>query len=90
MPGLSDLQVLSVGVAPPGGPSASSAISAVQALSENSSVTTQGAVLVTLAVDPAVAGKLIQLAEVGMPYLALNAPNEKPNFGGTTTLFPMN
>jgi pilus assembly protein CpaB len=87
--GLSDLEVLSVGVASPGGPSASSAISSVQALSENSSVTTQGAVLITLAVDPTVAGKLIQLAEVGMPYLALNASiSEKPSFSGTTTLFP--
>ena len=61
----------------------------MQALSENSSVTTQGAVLVTLAVNPTVAGKLIQIAEVGMPYLALNASiSEKPAFGGTTTLFP--
>lgn len=88
MAGLSNLQVLSVGVASPGGPSASSAISPVQALSENSSVTTQGAVLVTLAVEPKYAGKLIQLAQVGMPYLVLNAPSQNPSFGGTTTLFP--
>jgi len=86
--GLSDLEVLSVGVAAPGGPTASSAISSVQALSENSSVTSQGAVLVTLAVDPSVAGKLIQVAEVGMPYLALNPPGANPAFGPSTTLFP--
>jgi pilus assembly protein CpaB len=86
--GLADLEVLSIGVASPGGPSASSALGAVQAASENSSVTSQGAVLVTLAVDPTVAWKLIQVADVGMPYLALNAPNQNPGFGNGSTLFP--
>ena len=87
---LSNLLVLSVGVASPGGPSASSAISAVQAASENSSVTTQGAVLVTLAVDPTAAWKLIQLADIGMPYLALNGPGPVPNFGTPATKGPLN
>ncbi len=52
-------------------------------------MTTQGAVLVTLAVDPTVAAKLIQVAEVGMPYLALNAPSAEPRpSAASTTLFP--
>jgi pilus assembly protein CpaB len=78
---LSELEVLSVGVPSVSGQSLSGAISQVQALSENSSVTSQGAVLVTLAVDPTVAWKLIQAAEVGLPYLALIAPTATPNFG---------
>jgi pilus assembly protein CpaB len=83
----SNLEVLSVGVPSVSGQSLSGAISQVQALSENSSVTSQGAVLVTFAVDPAVAAKLIQAAEVGLPYLALIPPNATPNFGASVSLF---
>jgi pilus assembly protein CpaB len=45
---------------------------------------TQGSVLVTLAVDQADAERVIQVAETGLPYLALLTPNSQTGFDTTT------
>jgi pilus assembly protein CpaB len=45
---------------------------------------TQGSVLVTLAVDQADAERVIQVAETGLPYLALLTPDSQTGFDTTT------
>jgi pilus assembly protein CpaB len=62
-------EVLSVGPAPQSTPSTTS-----PGTSALSSATAQGAELVTLAVSQADAERVIQVAETGMPYLALLTP----------------
>jgi pilus assembly protein CpaB len=62
-------QVLSVGAAPQSTPNTSSAGTSALASS-----TAQGTELVTLAVNQADAERVIQIAETGMPYLALLTP----------------
>jgi pilus assembly protein CpaB len=69
------VEVLSVGPAPAA--SASSGSSGTLSGGSASSVSSQGAVLVTLAVPPADAERLIQLDQSGLPYLALLQANSQ-------------
>jgi len=86
---LQNLQVLSVGVSPLGGQRTPTIAGSVQATTQNSAESSQAAVLVTFAVPQADVWKLIQVAETGLPYLALNGPGAKTSFGtGAKTLFP--
>ena len=69
---LPQAQVLSVGPAGSGQQSGSGATGALASSGSSSSpATSQNTMLVTMAVSPADAGKLILLAEAGLPYLAL-------------------
>lgn len=70
---LNDVQVLSVGPGTAAGPTSSSGSSSVTstAFSQTTTASNQTVVLVTVAVDQADAERLIELAEAGIPYLAL-------------------
>jgi pilus assembly protein CpaB len=66
---LQRVQVLSVGVAPPGGTSSTATTST--ASGSSSTTSSQTGTLVTLAVTQSQAEQLIQMTETGLPYLAL-------------------
>jgi pilus assembly protein CpaB len=86
---LPKVQVISVGPAAAAG-SGGSASTTNTAFAQNSnSSTQQGMVLVTLAVDQADAERVINIAEGGLPYLALLTPSSvtKPD-AKLTPLFP--
>jgi pilus assembly protein CpaB len=74
---LTKVQVLAVGENPnaPGGSSGNTSALAASSSSSES-------VLVTLAVDQADAERLIMIAELGLPYMALLGPNSKTAFDG--------
>jgi pilus assembly protein CpaB len=68
---LDRVRVLSVGSASASGQSGSTASSSS---AQSSSASSAGSMLVTLAVSQASAEKIVQLAETGLPYLALLSP----------------
>jgi pilus assembly protein CpaB len=70
------VEVLSVGPAPSSTTAQGGALSAASA----DVTVTQGAVLVTLAVQQADAQRLIQIGEAGLPYLALLTPTSQTRF----------
>jgi pilus assembly protein CpaB len=81
---LSKAEVLSVGIAPQSTPSTTTS----PGTSALSSATSQGAELVTLAVSQVDAERVIQVAETGMPYLALLTPESHThNDTGPVQLF---
>ena len=73
-------EVLSVGPAPSTAQSTGAGGTGVLSSSAVSSTASQGAVLVTLALQQADAERVIQIAEVGMPYLALLTPTSQTRF----------
>lgn len=68
---LPQVQVLSVGPAGSGQPGAGGTGALSSSGSSSGPATSQNTMLVTMAVSPADAGKLILLTEAGLPYLAL-------------------
>ena len=70
---LPKVQVLALGTGTSGGSGTGGATSQAQ-----------GSVLVTLAVDQADAERVIQVAETGLPYLALLTPDSQTGFDTTT------
>jgi pilus assembly protein CpaB len=76
---LSKVEVLSVGPAPASTQSTSGGTGALSN-SPASSISSSGAMLVTLAVPPLDAERLVELDEAGLPYLALLAPNSNTGF----------
>lgn len=82
------VEILSVGQAPLASPQGTSATSSTAySGSQASGTSTQGEVLVTLAVDQANAERLILLDEAGLPYLALLTSSSQTKFD--TTLDPL-
>jgi pilus assembly protein CpaB len=71
------VEVLSVGPAPASGQGTSSGSTGAFSSGSASSALSQGAVMVTLAVQQADAQRLIELDEAGLPYLALLTPNSQ-------------
>lgn len=74
------VEVLSVGQAPASAQGTSSGNTATASGGPTSSASSQGTVLVTLAVQQADAERLIQLDETGLPYLALLTPTSQTRF----------
>jgi pilus assembly protein CpaB len=85
-------EVLAVGQNPAAqGTSPNSSVTVTNDPSSSSSSSSSDAeVLVTLAVHQADAQRLILMAEVGLPYLALLGPGATANFGGPVGLLQLN
>jgi pilus assembly protein CpaB len=81
---LPKVEVLSVGPAPSSAQGTSSGSTTTASNGSASPASSQGAVLVTLAVRQADAERLIQLDEAGLPYLALLTPTSQTGFDTTT------
>ncbi len=80
-------EVLSVGQAPASAQSSSSGGTSTAADGPSSSASSEGVVLVTLALSQADAERVIEIAETGMPYLGLLTPSSQTGFAPAPSLF---
>jgi pilus assembly protein CpaB len=80
-------EVLSVGQAPASAQNSSSGGTSTTVDGPASSASSEGVVLVTLALSQADAERVIDIAETGMPYLGLLTPSSQTGFAPAPSLF---